>query len=276
MLNVVEREGFKLSLPDMDSNTKIGLVLSGGGVRGFAHLGLLKLLDELQIKVSAISGVSAGAIFGALYAYGKKPDEILNMVVEKNVSYFGFSSVLWRKEGFFSLDAVRKVLIENIPEDSFEALRIPLFINATDFLHNKTLFFSSGKLISRVIASSSVPVVFPPLMLDGNKLVDGGLLNNFPLEPLVGICDKLIGSHVNKLEDIDDINFKFSKAAMIERSYHMTVANSVYSKAHLCDIFIEPPLDHFGLINMKHAVEIFEIGYNNAQKFKPQLAGLLK
>lgn len=259
----------------MERTTKIGIVLSGGGVRGFAHLGLLKVLDELQIKLSAISGVSAGAIFGALYASGKKPDEILNIVEENNGSYFGFSGFSWLKGGFFSLDTVKKILMEKIPEDSFESLEIPLIINATDFLHNKTIFFSSGKLISRVIASSSVPVIFEPVIDNGNKLVDGGLLNNFPLEPLLGICDKFIGSHVNKIEDIDDVNFKFSKASIIERSFHIAVANSVYNKVNQCDIFIEPPLDKFGLINMKHAAEIFDIGYRNALKYKKQLAGLV-
>lgn len=252
---------------------KIGLVLSGGGVRGFAHLGLLKVLDELKIKVDAISGVSAGAIFGALYASGKTPDEVLALA--KNNSYFRFSSFLWRKEGLFSLDAIRKALLENIPENSFEFLKIPLFVNSTDFLNNKTIFFSEGELVNRIIASASVPVVFEPVSSEKTKLVDGGLLNNFPIEPLLDICDKIIGSHVNKLENVADINFKFSKAAMIERSFHIAIANSVYSKVHLCDIFIEPDLDRFGLIKMENAVEIFEIGYEKALKEKDKLIELL-
>lgn len=252
---------------------KIGLVLSGGGVRGFAHLGLLKMLDELGIKVSVISGVSAGAIFGALYAAGKKPDEVVALATGN--SYFGFSSFLWRKEGVFSLDNIRKVLMEQIPEDSFESLKIPLIINATDFLNNKIIYFSKGELVQRVIASASVPVVFEPVTNGNTKLVDGGLLNNFPIEPLVNICDKIIGSHVNKLTAIDDINFRFSKAAMIERSFHMAIANSVYTKSHQCDLFIEPVLDRFGLINMRNAAEIFEIGYKIALDQKDKLLRLL-
>jgi NTE family protein len=252
---------------------KIGVVLSGGGVRGFAHLGLLKVLDELNIKVNAISGVSAGAIFGSLYASGKSPDEILALA--RNNSYFGFSSLLWRKEGLFSLDAIRQVLLKNIPENSFGSLKIPLFVNATDFLNNKIIFFSEGELVNRVIASASVPVVFEPVTGEKTKLVDGGLLNNFPIEPLMGICDKIVGSHVNKLDTITDIDFRFSKAAMIERSFHMAIANSVYSKAHQCDIFIEPELDRFGLINMKGAAEIFEIGYKAALEQKDKLIKLL-
>ena len=252
---------------------KIGLVLSGGGARGFAHLGLLKLMDELKIKISAISGVSAGAIFGALYASGKTPDEIIALA--KNNSYFGFSNFLWRKEGLFSFEAIRKALKENIPEDSFESLKIPLFVNATDILHNKTLFFSTGKLIQRLIASASVPVIFEPVPAEDTKLVDGGLLNNFPIEPLVSICDKIIGSHVNKLSNITDINFKFSKAAMIERSFHMAVANSVYSKLHLCDLFVEPHLADFGLFRTKDIDQIVEIGYKAASQQKDKIIRLL-
>ena len=253
---------------------KIGLVLSDGGARGFAHLGLLKLMDELNVKISAISGVSAGAIFGALYASGKTPHEIIALA--KSNSYFGFSSFLWRKEGLFSFEAIRKALKENLPDDSFESLKIPLFVNATDILHNKSLFFSTGELIERLIASASVPVIFEPIAAEDTKLVDGGLLNNFPIEPLVSICDKIIGSHVNKLSNIADTNFRFSKAAMIERSFHMAVANSVYTKLPLCDVFVEPDLEKFGLFRIKDIDQIVEIGYKAASQQKDKIITLTK
>jgi NTE family protein len=252
----------------------IGVVLSGGGVRGFAHLGLLKVLDELKIKPVAISGVSAGAIFGALYASGKSPDEIISLA--KANKYFGFANLLWRREGLFSMETIKKILIEHLPDDSFEALKIPLFVNATDFLHNKTIFFSSGKLILPLIASSSVPVIFEPVSNGNSKLVDGGLLDNFPIEPLLASCDAIIGSHVNKLETITDPSARFSKAAMIERCFHLSVANSVYSKVHLCSVFIEPRLDNFGLFRMKNIDQIFEIGYECALKEKSRLIDLVQ
>ena len=253
---------------------KIGLVLSGGGARGFAHLGFLKVLEELQVKPYAISGVSSGAIFGALYAYGKSPDEILALA--KKYSYFGISNLLWRKEGLFSMETIRKILTENIPENSFEALKIPLYVNATDFLHNKTIFFSSGELINPLIASASFPVLFEPVQIENSKLVDGGLLDNLPVEPLVDLCDKIIGSHVNRLENITDINIKFSKAVMIERCFHLAIANSVYSKVRFCDIFIEPRLTSFGLLRMKNIEQIFEIGYQTALKEKDQILRLVE
>ncbi len=118
---------------------KIGVVLSGGGARSFAHLGLLKVLDELGVKLFAISGVSSGALIGALYAEGKSPVEILEL--SKANSYLGFSNLLWRKAGFFSMEFIQKLIDENIPHNSFENLKIRLFVNATDFNYIK-LFFS--------------------------------------------------------------------------------------------------------------------------------------
>jgi len=253
---------------------KIGVVLSGGGVRGFAHLGLLKVLDELQVKPAAISGVSAGAIFGALYASGKSPDEIL--LFAKNNSYLHFSNLLWRKEGLFSMETLRNILLENLPVNTFESLKIPLYVNATDFMHNKTIFFSSGELIKPLIASASFPVLFEPVSHENSRLVDGGLLDNFPVEPLLNLCDKIIGSHVNKLASIPNPDIKFSKAAMIERCFHLAIANSVYSKVHLCDIFLEPLLDSFGLFRMKNLDQIFEIGYQTALKEKDNILKLVE
>ncbi|MGN6248827.1 MAG: patatin-like phospholipase family protein [Ginsengibacter sp.] len=252
---------------------RIGLVLSGGGVRGFAHLGVLKVLDELKIIPSAISGVSAGAIFGALYSSGKSPDEILSLA--KNNSYLTFSNFLWRKEGLFSMETLRKILTQHLPED-FESLKIPLYVNATNFLHNKTVYFSSGELIKPLIASASFPVLFEPVSTQAGRLVDGGLLNNLPVEPLIERSDRIIGSHVNKLADVSKSNVRFSKAALVERCFHLAIANTVYTKAHLCNILIEPSLDTFGLFRMRNLQQIFDIGYQAALKEKENILRLME
>ncbi len=251
---------------------KIGVVLSGGGARGFAHLGLLKALDELTVKPYAISGVSVGAILGALYAQGKSTDEILALT--KGNSYFGFSNLLWRKAGFFSMEAIRELLVSNIPHNSFEGLKMPLFVNATDFSHNKTIFFSTGELVPRLIASASVPVLFNSVEMESHTLVDGALLNNLPVEPLMTICDKIIGSHVNKLEEISGVNMRLSKLAVLERCFHMSIANSVYSRGQHCDLFMEPELFNFGMFDTKNADTIFEIGYRHAMKEKEKILAL--
>lgn len=252
---------------------KIGLVLSGGGARGFAHLGFLKALEEFGVEVSAISGVSAGGLVGALYAQGLSPEQILE--VGKNNLNFGFTALLLRRRRFLSLEFAKKILIEHIPHNSFEQLKIPFFVNATDFIHNKSVFFSKGILIPRLIASASVPVIFSPVEMETKKYVDGGLLDNFPVEPLITICDKIIGCHVNKLNDISNETVKMGRFATIERCYHMSIANSVYSKIHHCNLFIEPELYQFGMFDTRKADKIFEIGYQTTLNEKDRILRLI-
>lgn len=253
---------------------KIGLVLSGGGTRGIAHLGLLQVLDELQIKPSLISGVSAGALIGAMYSAGKTPEEILS-IAKKGIN-FGFSNFLWKKGGFFSRSFLFKILMDHIPHNSFEQLQIPLYVNAVDFLANETVYFSSGKLIPALEASSAVPLLFSPAELEKSIFVDGGLLNNFPVEPLVGKCDRIIGMHVNRIEELTYPHVRFSRFSILERCYHMSIATSVYAKIPLCDVFIDPSLHDYGMLHIKKADEIFEKGYEAAKRERDQILRLLE
>jgi NTE family protein len=241
---------------------KTGYVLSGGGARGFAHLGVLKFLEELNIRPYAISGTSAGAIIGALYASGKEPEEILKLM--KNNNYFGWSNILWNKAGLFSTDVFKTTLNKEIKADSFEALKIKLFVAATDLNNGSSVIFSEGPLFEAVLASASVPILFEPVKIHDQVLVDGGLLNNFPVEPLVGLCDVIIGSHVNKLiTGLTDTSI-FKTFNVLERCFHIAIAHTVYEKVKMCDLFIEPSLHLFDMYDVKHADRMFEIGYDAA------------
>lgn len=252
--------------------TKTGYVLSGGGARGFAHLGVIKLLEELGIQPYAIAGTSAGAIAGALYAAGKKSEEILELM--KNNNYFGWSSIAWMKDGFFSMKVLQKLLEDIIGKNGFDELQIKLYVASTDLIKGESVIFSKGKLFEAVIASASVPVVFEPVKKGNKLLVDGGILNNFPVEPLTKICDVIIGSYVNKAEDgIGNSSF-FKTFNILDRCFHLAIANSVYSKANKCDVFIEVPLHGFDMYDVKKADEIFEIGYNTALLHKEKLKTL--
>lgn len=253
---------------------KTGIVLSGGGVRGFAHLGLLQVLEELQIQPYAISGVSAGAIVGALYAAGHSPATIRD-ILKKN-SYFGWSSFLVNKDGLFSMKVLHKVLQTYIPDNSFESLHKKLFITATDYANNEAITFSTGKLIETVIASASVPVVFEPVKFNDHLLVDGGLLNNFPVEPLEKNCDVLIGSHVNKIPKGVGNGKRIGKMNMIEKCFHMAIAPVVYSKVEKCTLFIEPDLHEFGMFDVNNADLIYEAGYRTALQHKNKLLSLIQ
>ncbi len=246
----------------------VGIVLSGGGARGAAHLGVLQALNDLNIAISAVSGVSAGAIIGALYAAGHTPKDILTTL--KGRSYFGISDIAWLKPGIFSAASLRKALSELIGNDDFAQLKMPLYVTATDMICQRSVTFSSGKLFDPVIGSSSVPLVFQPVLFGAYELLDGGMLNNFPVEPLVGKYDVLIGSHVNKLR-VDNDPVKQGKVSVIDQCFHMVIAASVHERSALCNIFIEPLLAGFGMFDIKRADQLFELGYAATMEHKDRL-----
>ena len=251
---------------------KFGYVLSGGGARGLAHLGVIKLLEELGIKPYAISGTSAGAVVGALYASGKRPEEILELF--KKNSLFGWNSLAWQKEGFFSMELLRKLLKGTIKEKDLDELEIKLFVATTDLIEGKSVIYSEGNLLETVVASASVPVVFEPVKYDNKLLGGGGVLNNFPLEPLENICDIIIGSFVNKIERATGNDSFFRKINIMDRCFHLAIANSAYSKVKDCNVFIEVPLHGMDMYDVKPADKIFETGYKTALLHKEKLLAL--
>ncbi len=250
----------------------VGVVLSGGGARGAAHLGVLAALNDLNINISAISGVSAGSIIGALYAAGHSPASILDVFKKK--SLFGITDIAFMKGGLFSMTGLRNTLKSLIPVDDFSALKIPFYVTATDVAMGCSVSYSEGPLIDTVIASSSVPVVFEPVAYGGRQLLDGGILNNLPVEPLMGKYDVIIGSHVNKLHD--GVNpVKLTKSSLIEQCFHMAIAAGVMQRSMACDVFIEPLLSGFGMFDMKAADALYEKGYAATMNHKDMLLALI-
>ena len=250
---------------------KIGIVLSGGAARGIAHIGILKALNELGIKPDVISGTSAGAIIGAYYAAGFTPDEILRIASATNM--FRLSDILFNKGGLFKASTLRFQLEKNLKGLTFEELKLPLFAVATDFTNASSYYFSSGEIIPALLASSAIPGLYQPVEHKSLTLVDGGLLNNLPTEPLTGICDIIIGCHVNPI-DKNMSNISIREA--IDRSVHIAIGKSVREKEKLCHLFIEPPqLSKYGLFDLNKATELFNIGYHYTLKFKEDIEKLL-
>ncbi|MFD2146151.1 patatin-like phospholipase family protein [Mucilaginibacter antarcticus] len=250
----------------------IGLVLSGGGARGIAHLGVLQGIEEIGIKPKVISGVSAGAVIGALYAAGYTPRQILG--IAKNHSPTNIVTAVITAGGLFSPEILKGVLLEAIPQNSFESLKILLFVTATDIGNCSSITTSKGVLCDVLVGSAAIPALFDPVPYQHRLLVDGGVLNNFPVECLAGNCDKLIGSHVNKL--LSSKSGPFSRLQVLERCFHLAIADKVLAQAKFCDILIEPQLPQYNMFEMKYAEEIFEIGYRCAMMQKESLLLLTK
>src|SRR5690554_3507339 len=238
---------------------KIGLVLSGGGARGAAHIGVLKALDEFGIVPSHISGTSAGAIIGAMYAANIHWDEILNFF--KTTSIFQPKRYAFNKPGFLDSDKFYEDLKVHFPKDSFDSLQTPLFITATNVIEGTAKIFSKGQLIKPIIASASFPGVFTPTEINGAYYVDGGILNNFPVDPLKKRCDKIIGVCVNQMNTIKIKDLKYSYT-VADRALKIRSASDSIIKFPLCDIVIAPKeVGNYGVFGMNNTEAIFKLGY---------------
>jgi len=233
-------------------------VLSGGGCRGFAHLGAIKALQEHDISPSEISGTSAGAIAGAFLADGFTPDEIKEIFIGK----LKFNMLSWNgfKMGLVSMKNISAFIQKNLRHTKIEDLRIPFYATATNFVNGRQKIFDHGNIIDALIASSSIPVLFPPMLIEGIPFVDGGLSNNFPVEPFSNNKNEIIGIYVNpiKLFKSDE-----SVIEVMDRAIQLSFREMVSRSSAGCFLFIEPDdLSKYGLFDIHKIAEIFEIGYS--------------
>jgi len=166
---------------------ELGMVLSGGGARGLGHVGVLQAFAEHGVAPQVLAGTSAGAVVAALCAAGYTGEEMLEFFIEKNP--FRVSKLALAKPGIFDTDKVVADFLEYFPENSFKALDKRIFLSATDLVEARPEIFASGPLIPAILASASTPLVFAPTEVDGHWYSDGGITNNFPVEPLVGHCN---------------------------------------------------------------------------------------
>ena len=245
-----------------------GIVLSGGGARAIAHLGVLHALEERNIHPSALAGASAGALIAALYAAGLPPEKIKDLF--HDTAYFGVFHLLFGRPGLFDMRAMRSTLETWLPAKNFEDLPIPLSVAVTNLSLGKAEIISSGPLLEPLLASACVPVIFEPVLYRGCQYVDGGVLNNFPVEALLPHGKFIIGSHVNRLSDNLSPTPLPHKTQILERCFHLAIAHDVYQKAAHCDLFLDHPgLAEFGMFDTKKANRLFRLGYEYCLQVLP-------
>lgn len=246
------------------STKNIGLVLSGGGAKAIAHIGLIEVLLENNIVPTIISGTSAGALIGALYAANYSPKEMISFF--EDTPLFKMSLFAINKPGFLDSEKYVKHFEQYFPENSFEALKFPLTVAATNILKAKVHYFNTGEIVKPIIASAALPPLFSPTEIDGELYSDGGILDNFPLEAIKNDCDKIIGSFVNPVSEIDasEIN---SSTDLIYRIYHIGMDAADIEKFKGCNyMFLPPNLNSIAAIDTKSIRKAYKIGYDFAQK----------
>lgn len=237
---------------------KIGIALSGGGVKGFAHLGVLKALEEKGIEPDLIAGISAGAIIGSFIAAGKKAAEVMDLINESD--FFDFAKVTIPDRGIFTLDNMTENLENSLGVKSFEELKIPFYVGAANIYKARMEYFSEGDLIKIIQASSSIPVLFSPVEINGELYVDGGLFENLPVNPLINRCDIIIAVNVMPVDLDEEIN---SITDMAIRTFQIKTRINSLKLKEKADIYLEPPgIEKYNILNTKYSQELYELGYN--------------
>lgn len=256
----------------------VALVLSGGSAYGFAHIGVLKVLEKNNIKVDLVAGTSMGAIVGGLYAAGvtvDKMEQILvgfsrNKIVDINI--FGLTD-----DGFLFGKKVSNILKKIVGDKQIEDCEKQFFCIASDLASGEKVVFSKGSLVTAIRASMSVPGVFKPVKVDNMVLVDGCACDNFPiLDAREMGADFVIGVDVcthykkqNKLKTAFDI---------IVSASNLTMSNWIKSQKDKGDVYIkiDQPKVSFLKFSYEDAIESIKYGEHAAKKILPELLEKLK
>ncbi len=277
---------------------KIGLVLSGGGARGFAHIGVLKVLEENRIPVDYIAGASMGALVGSLYSTGKSPAEM-----EQLVGALDWKKLLSSSPSYEELDYRRKQDQRNLPGsltlkgrniqslklptslnpgheiglaidriflpysniNNFDALPIPFRTVGTDMLNAETVVLRSGSLQQSLRATMAIPAVFAPVEIDGKILADGGILNNIPTDVVKDMGADIV-LVINIETQIGDRSSLDNLIGVLGQTFIVATVENSRRSLRQADFIIAPDLKDYSSSSFSEAKAIIELGYQGAKQ----------
>ena len=288
---------------------KVGLVLSGGAARGLAHIGVLKALEEQGVKIDAIAGTSMGAVIGGLYASGYKIDELEKLALaidwqqalsdapprkdipfrrkQDDRDFLVKQRLSFRDDGSLGLPLgviqgqnlallLESLLAHASDTRDFDKLPIPFRAVATDIASGEKVVFRKGHRPQGIRASMSIPAVFAPVELDGRLLVDGGMVDNIPLDIVreMGVDMAIvvdIGTPLRNRKQLATVVDVLNQSITL-----MTRRNSEEQLAslHRDDILVQPPLSSFGVTDFGRAQDMIDAGYRATRLLDPRLASL--
>lgn len=246
---------------------KVGIALGGGAVLGAVHVGVLKALEEKNVKINAICGTSAGAIVAALYAFGKTPAEIEKIVVE--FEWKKLSSLTLSKYGILSNEKIGEIIKLNIGDKKFKDANIPLGMIATDITTGEKVVLDKGSVADAVVASTCIPGIFIPVEIGGRFLVDGGIVENVPISCLKNKdIDYLIG-----VDLVPERSYKKPENVIevLYNSFNFLVRINKKAQTKDADLTIKPDLTEYNAVDMSQIKELIDLGYEETKKIIKEL-----
>ncbi len=280
---------------------KIGLVLSGGGAKGFAHIGVLKVIEQAGIKIDFVGGTSMGAVVGGLYASGysatqidsifrvtdfdelikdyiprksknffeKRNDEMYAFTLPVNKFKIGIPTAL--SKGLYNYNLLVKLTDKVKDISDFNKLPIPFLCIGTDIESGEEVLLNKGYLPQAMLASSAFPTIFTPVEINGQLLVDGGVTNNYPVEEIKKLgADIIIGVDVQ--DDLKDRKSLKEATRILVQISNLQMIKKMEEKRCLTDIYIKPDISKFGIVSFSDGKEIIkkgeEAGFGVYEKLK--------
>jgi NTE family protein len=294
---------FQLSFGQETVRPKVGLVLSGGGAKGLAHIGVLKTLDSLNIKVDYIAGTSMGAVVGGLYAsgysakqldsifskldvnallqdytpresksfYEKRNDEIYALTLPFSNFKLGLPSGL--SKGLYNFNLISRLTKHVSHVREFNQLPIPFLCIATDLETGNQVVLEKGILAEAIIASGALPTLYNPIEINGRLLIDGGVVNNYPVEELTsrGIT-VIIGVDVQEgLKNRTQLN---DVTAVLSQINNFSMIEKMEEKKRLTTIYINPEVKGYSVVSFEKGTEIIQKGNDKANEYSNQIKAI--
>lgn len=268
---------------------KVGLVLSGGGAKGFAHIGVLKVLEQAGVKIDYIGGTSMGAVVGGLYAsgynasqidsifketdfdallsdfiprssknfYEKRNDELYAFTLPFNKMRIGIPAALSR--GMYNYNLLNKLTYKVRHIRDFNKLPIPFLCVASNIETGEEVLLNKGYLAQAILASGAFPTLFSPVEIDGKLLVDGGVTNNYPVEEIKKLgAEIIIGVDVQ--DDLKDRQSLKDATRILVQISNLSMIEKMREKVKMTDIYIKPDITNYGVISFDQGQEIIKRG----------------
>lgn len=241
---------------------KIGLALGGGAVLGAAHVGVLRAINDIELKIDYISGTSIGAFVAAFYAFGKNHKDIEDIASE--LTWIDITNISLSRYGLLSNKKLGDLIVKHIGDAQIEDAKIPLTIIATNAGNGEKVVLNKGSVAKAVMASTSIPGIFIPVESDDNMLLDGGIVENVPINTVKEMgANFIIGIDLNAKHTYQKPN---NILDVILNSFHFIMKQSTKLQTKNADILIRPDLSSFNRSDIDQVEDLMTKGYEDAKK----------
>jgi len=256
----------------MEQTKNIALVLSGGGARGIAHIGVIEELEKNGYNICSVTGTSMGAVVGAVYAMGKLTEFKEWMLTLDKMRVFNLIDFSFSTQGLVKGDKVFNKMKDFIKDKNIEDLNIPFACVAVDLMERKEVVFKHGSVYEAIRASISIPTVLTPVKKEKAMLVDGGVLNNIPLKYAPRKEDDILVA-VNVNAKVPVITPKLSKVESLEKQslYKRRMNDFQVQMRKIVPSYKRESMSYFDVINKTIGIMTYQIAQNHLEKYPPDI-----